>query len=135
MSATMLKIEGIGNLGRDPEMRYAPNGNPVCSFSVACTRTFKNAQEEKIDETTWVRISVWGKLAENCNQYLHKGSKIHFEGRLNPDANGNPRIWQKNDGTPGANFEVTANSVLFLSGRGEGGEQAPAEESSEDIPF
>ena len=74
------KLIIIGNLGRDPEMRYTPDGNPVTSFTVATSRKYKDT-----DETTWFRISVWGKQAENCNQYLRKGSRVFVEGRLIPD--------------------------------------------------
>lgn len=132
MSATFIKVSGIGNLGRDPEMRYTPGGQPVCNFSVAATRTYMRG-EEKVEETTWARITTWGKQAENCHKYLVKGAKVYFEGRLNPDENGSPRIWQKSDGTPGASFEITAEIVRFLSGRSESA--AEESEQEEAIPF
>lgn len=127
----------VGNLGRDPEMRYTPTGQAVTSFSVASSRSYTNQNGEKVDETTWFRITAWGKLAETCNQYLHKGSKVLVEGRLVPDKNGGPRIFTRQDGTSGASFEVTAATVRFLSARGEGGEamvESPGE-SEDDIPF
>ena len=71
------KIIIVGNLGRDPEMRFTPEGNPVTSFSVAASRRYKDK-----DETTWFRVTVWGKQAETANQYLQKGSKVLVEGRL-----------------------------------------------------
>jgi single-strand DNA-binding protein len=111
----------VGNLGRDPEMRYTPSGQPVTSFSVASNRSYMNANSEKVDETIWFRVTVWGKQAESCSQFLQKGSKVLVEGRLTPDKNGGPKIWTKQDGTSGASFDVTANTVRFLSGRGEGG--------------
>lgn len=111
----------IGNLGRDPEMRYTPSGQPVTSFSVASNRSYTGSDGQKVDETIWFRVTAWGKQAETCNQYLHKGSKVLVEGRLTPDKSGSPRIWTKQDGTPGASFEVNAATVRFLSGRGEGG--------------
>lgn len=132
----------VGNLGRDPEMRFLPSGQPVTSFSMASSRSYTNSQGEKIDETLWFRVSVFGKAAETCNQYLHKGSKVLVEGRLQADKNGSPRIWTRQDGTPGASFEVTSSTVRFLSARGEGGgeggeaggEMAGSEDTG-DIPF
>jgi len=132
----------VGNLGRDPEMRYTPNGQPVTSFSVASSRSYTNNAGEKVEETTWFRVSVWGKMAETCNQYLHKGSKVLVEGRLTADKNGSPRIWTRQDGTPSASFEINAQTVRFLSSRGEGtGEAAPGDtgageaDAGDSIPF
>jgi single-strand DNA-binding protein len=130
----------IGNLGRDPEMRYTPSGQPVTSFSVASNRSYTGSDGQKVDETIWFRVTAWGKQAETCNQYLRKGSKVLVEGRLVPDKNGGPRIWSKQDGTSGASFEVTASTVRFLSTRGEGGSGEPMEEhqgqsEGDEIPF
>ena len=113
--ATVCNIEGIFRLGNQPEMRYTKAGQAVTSFSAAANREWKNANGEKQKETTWVRVSCWGKLAEIANQYLHKGQLIYLEGRLNADPKtGGPRVWEGNDG-PRAAFEVTANTVRFLS--------------------
>ena len=109
------KIIIIGNLGSNPEMRFTPNGDPVTSFSVATSRKYGGT-----DETTWFRVSVWGKQAESCNTYLSKGSKVLVEGRLRPDSNGSPRTFQRKDGTWAASFEVTADSVRFLTPKSEG---------------
>lgn len=132
----------VGNLGRDPEMRYTPSGQAVTNFSVATNRRYTGADGQRVDETTWFRISAWGKTAENCNQYLKRGSKVLIEGRLNPDPQtGGPRIWSGNDGQPRASFEVTAQLVRFLSSRGEddnsqsSGGMAAAPEMDDDIPF
>ena len=129
----------VGNLGRDPEMRYTPSGQPVTSFSVASSRSYNNPNGEKVDETTWFRVTAWGKQAETCNQFLRKGSKVLVEGRLQPDKNGGPRVWTRQDGTPGASFEVTASTVRFLSNRGEGAGEAVMDgmggDAGEDIPF
>ncbi len=130
------KIIIIGNLGRDPEMRFSPDGNPVTSFSVATSRKYKD-----VDETTWFRVSVWGKQAESCNQYLRKGSKVLVEGRLYPDSQtGGPRVYQRNDGSWGSSYEITAESVRFMSPRSEGvggGADADGIDDSmdDDIPF
>ncbi|MGZ6346312.1 MAG: single-stranded DNA-binding protein [Anaerolineales bacterium] len=136
----------VGNVGRDPEMRYTPSGQAVTSFSVATNRQYTNNNAETVKETIWFRVSAWGKTGETCNQYLKKGSKVLVEGRLTADpATGGPRIWQAQDGTSRASFEVSAQTVRFLSSRSEtegGGAGSaavnedggiPAE--SEDIPF
>src|SRR5512136_2619540 len=107
----------VGNVGRDPEMRYTPSGQAVTSFSVATNRQYTNNNGETVKETIWFRVSAWGKQAETCNQYLKKGSKVLVEGRLTADAeSGGPRIWQGQKGT-GASFEVSASMVRFLSSR------------------
>jgi single-strand DNA-binding protein len=136
----------VGNVGRDPEMRYTPSGQAVTSFSVATNRQYTVGSGEQVKETIWFRISTWGKTAETCNQYVKKGMKVLVEGRLTPDkTTGGPRIWTKQDGSSGASFEVTAATVRFLSGRGEGGEGPVAATSGgaetaevppeDDIPF
>jgi single-strand DNA-binding protein len=134
----------IGNLGRDPEMRYTPSGQPVTSFSVATNRQYTNNAGETVKETIWFRVSAWGKQAETCNQYLKKGNKVLVEGRLTADpATGGPRIWTGQDGSPRASFEVTAGTVRFLTPRGgEAGEAPAADEAGgfvaaeeENIPF
>ncbi len=130
----------VGNLGKDPEMPYTPNGQAVTNLSVATNRQYTGADGNQVKETIWFRVSVWGKQAETVNQYLKKGSKVLVEGRLVPDAStGGPRIWNRQDGTPSASFEVSANTVRFLSSRGEEGAGASAASTSdtpeEDIPF
>ncbi len=111
----------VGNVGRDPEMRYTPSGQPVTSFSVATNRQYTANSGETVKETIWFRVTTWGKQAEVCNQYVKKGSKVLVEGRLTPDANtGGPRVWTAQDGSSRASFEVTASTVRFLSSRGEG---------------
>lgn len=137
------QITVVGYLGRDPEMRYTPGGQAVTSFSVATSRNYTSNTGQKVDETTWFRISVWGAQAESCNQYLKKGSPVLVVGRLRPDPqSGGPRIYTRNDGTPGASFEITAQNVRFLSGgrADSGGYQGEMENEmggSEDdeIPF
>jgi single-strand DNA-binding protein len=131
----------VGNLGRDPEMRYTPNGTPVTSFSVASSRQYTNSQGEKIKETTWFRVSAWNKQAETCNNFLHKGSKVLVEGRLTPDMNtGGPRTYTRSDGTCGSNFDVSAVTVRFLDSRAESTSsteemgEVPSEDEDE-IPF
>jgi single-strand DNA-binding protein len=135
------KVILVGNLGRDPEMRYTPGGQAVTNFSVATNRRYTDSSGETRDETVWFRISAWGKQAETCNQYLKKGSRVLVEGRLNGDENGNPRMWTGQDGSPRASFEITSQNVRFLSGRDEGsiggdeGGSAAAPPPDDDIPF
>jgi single-strand DNA-binding protein len=132
------KIILIGNLGKDPEMRYTPSGQAVTSFSVAINDNYTANDGQKMERTIWVRVSAWGKQAETCNQYLHKGSKVLVEGRLTADpASGGPRIWNRQDGTPAASFEVMASTVRFLSPRteGVGGEESHISAGEEEIPF
>ena len=127
----------IGNLGKDPEMRFTPGGQPVTTLSVATNRRYNGSNGQPIKETTWFRVTVWGKQAEACNQYLHKSSRVLVEGRLTPDPEtGGPHIWE-NNGKIGASFEVTASAVRFVSGREEADESdTPVNTSNDgDIPF
>ena len=118
----------VGNLGKEPEMRYTPSGQPVTNFSMATSRKYESSGQN-VEETCWFKITVWGNQAEACNQYLHKGSKVLVEGRLVPDPKtGGPRIWNRQDGTAGASFEVTASTVRFLSSKGEGNSEGEEQE-------
>ena len=122
-----------GNLGRDPEMRYTPEGKAVTSFSVAVSDGFGEYKK-----TIWIRVTTWEKTAESCNSYLKKGSSVLVEGRLMPDKEtGNPRVFQRQDGSHGASYEVTARTVRFLSTRGDAGADAGEKdmEDEENIPF
>ncbi len=113
----------VGNLGRDPEMRYTPNGTPITNLSVATSRKWTDASGQVKEETAWFRVSVFGKQAEICNQYLAKGRKVLVEGTLIVDEKtGGPRVYTRKDGTAGASFEVRASTVRFLSPKGEGGD-------------
>mgnify|MGYP001767442671 CR=1 FL=1 len=134
----------VGNLGRDPEMRFLPSGQAVTSLSIATSNKYTGSDGQLVEETTWFRVSVFGKQAENCNQYLKKGRSVLVEGRLKPDpATGGPRIWKRQDGTPGANFEVVAQTVRFLGRGGEagasgGGDYSESQSAPDDegiIPF
>jgi single-strand DNA-binding protein len=116
----------------------------VASFSVATDRKYTTGDGQQVSETTWFRVSVWGKQAEVCNQYLSKGKMVLVEGRLTPDKEtGSPKIWTRQDGSPGTSFEVSASTVRFLSPRDEvqsgfdapGGDMEEPDVGSEDIPF
>jgi single-strand DNA-binding protein len=121
------KIILVGNLGRDPEMRYAPSGDPITNFSMATSEKWTGQDGQKQERTIWWRVSVWGKQAETVNQYLKKGSKVLVEGSMVADPKtGNPRLWSGQDGQTRASFEVRAQAVKFLSSRGEGGGESMA---------
>ncbi|MFO7741288.1 MAG: single-stranded DNA-binding protein [Anaerolineae bacterium] len=133
----------VGNLGRDPEMRYTSDGTPVTNFSVATNRRWTNADGSQGEETVWFRVTVWRRMAEVCNEYLEKGRQVLVEGRLTPDPQtGGPRVWTDRNGNPRASFEVTAQTVKFL-GRAvaepaPGGAEIPEErpmDEEEEIPF
>ena len=137
------KVIIVGNLGRDPEMRYTADGTPVTNFSVATNRRWNNPDGSQGEETVWFRVTAWRRLAEICNQYLQKGRQVLIEGRMQPDpATGGPRVWTGNDGVARASFEVTAQTVQFLGGRGvappdetPGMPEEPPAEDAEEIPF
>jgi len=138
------KIIIVGNLGRDPEMRYMPDGTAVTSFSVATNRRWTDkATGQPVDETTWFRVSVWGRRAEVANEYLTKGSKVLVEGRIKPDINtGGPRLWTAQDGTVRASFEVTADNFSFVGSKDDGGYEPSggddlggAAQEEDEIPF
>jgi single-strand DNA-binding protein len=124
----------VGNLGREPEMRYTNDGQAVTNFTVASNRQYSNSSGETVKETIWFRVSAWGKQAEICNQYLHKGSKVLVEGRLNPDPQtGSPRVWESGE-RYGAAYEVTTSQVRFLSGREDAAPIAVGVEE-DNLPF
>jgi single-strand DNA-binding protein len=127
----------VGNLGKDPEMKFTPSGQPVTNFSVASNRSYNDASGQPIKETIWFRVTAWGKQAEICNQHLVSGSKVLVEGRLTPDPDtGGPRVWNRQDGSSGASYEVTAATVRFLSSKGENGAgDIAGTMNPDDIPF
>ena len=114
----------VGFLGSGPEQKYIANGDPVTSFNVATSRKYADK-----DETTWFRVTVWGKQAESCATYLHKGSRVLVEGRLRPDESGGAKAFQRKDGSWSANYEVTAEAVRFLTPKSG---DAPVDQ---DVPF
>ena len=107
--ASVNKVIIIGNLGRDPELRYTQGGTPVCTLSVATTRVYRNKSEERVEETEWHRITVWSKQAESCNQYLSKGRMVMVTAkRIAAEA------YIDKEGKPRAALKVTAGAVKFL---------------------
>ncbi|MBA7486290.1 Single-stranded DNA-binding protein [subsurface metagenome] len=126
----------IGNLGGEPEMRFTPNGNPVTSFRVATNRVYTTPEGERKEETEWFAIVTWGRLAENCNQFLTKGQRVYAEGRLHT------RTWESQDGQKHSRPEIIANRVIFLDRRAADPfpeekieEGSVSELEPEDIPF
>jgi single-strand DNA-binding protein len=130
------KVILIGNLGRDPEVRYTPGGQAVANFTVATNENWTDKQGQKQERTEWHKIVVWGKLAELCGEYLSKGRQAYIEGRLQT------REWTNKEGAKQYTTEVVANQVVFLSGgeRGQGrgasrqGGGAPADDMGPPPP-
>jgi single-strand DNA-binding protein len=104
----------VGNLGRDPELRYTANGQPVCTFSLATTENWVSREGKREERTEWHRIVVWGKPAENCANYLAKGRQVYIEGRIQTNE------WEDKEGQKRKTTEINAQTVQFLSGRGGG---------------
>jgi single-strand DNA-binding protein len=103
-----------GNLGRDPDLRYTPDGTPVATFSVADNRRWNRPDGSAGEQVTWFRVTAWRRLAEVCAEHLSKGRSVVVQGRLQADDTGSPKVWTGQDGQPRASFEVEAASVEFL---------------------
>ena len=130
MARGLNKVMVIGNIGRDPEMRYIPSGKPVTSFSVASSRSWTNSEGERREETEWFNVVAWGNLAEICKQHLCKGQQVYIEGRLQT------RSWEDQDGRKRFRTELVANEMIVLGKRGGVPEAVePAGEEGEEFPF
>lgn len=114
------RVELIGRLGRDPEMRYTPSGKKVASFSLAVTRRWRNDEGEMQSSTEWVNIDAWGRLAEICTEYLKKGSLVYIEGRLQTDR-------YEVDGETRYRTKVVAQGMQMLDRKTEAGEASEEE--------
>lgn len=125
-----------GRLGRDPEMRYTPQGKAVCNMSVACNiNQYINGSFSTV--TAWLRVTVWGAAAEACNTYLRKGSEVIVEAdslKVDPDSGG-PVTFARRDGTVGSSFEIPSARVTFVGGKRDGETYAADEPEEEVIPF
>ena len=119
----------IGNVGSDPEMRYTPNGKAVTSFRMATNYRYSSPDGERKEETEWFRVSVWGKQAESCNQFLSKGRRVYVEGRLHSSN------WEGQDGQMRTSLEVSANRVIFLDRAAPASLPEEGELEPEDLPF
>lgn len=126
--ASLNKVQIIGNLGRDPEVRMVGESK-VANFSVAVTEKFNNRNGEKQEKTEWINVVFWGKLAEIAEQYLKKGSSVYVEGKMETSS------WEDNDGNKKYKTEVRGFSMQMLGGRSEGGESKPKQEEEEPLPF
>jgi single-strand DNA-binding protein len=133
MSRGLNKIMIIGNLGRDPEMRYTPSGRPVTTFTVVTNRSWNTADGEKHTEAEWFNIVSWGNLAEICKQYLTKGQQVYVEGRVQT------RRWEDNEGVKHTSFEVVASEMMILGDRREGAQNNHTNEAvspeEDEFPF
>jgi len=127
--ASLNKIMLIGNVGSDPEMRYTPNGKAVTSFRMATNYRYVGPDGERREETEWFRVSVWGRQAESCNQFLSKGKRVYVEGRLHS------RNWEGQDGQMRNSLEVSANRVIFLDRVASVSLPEEGELEPEDLPF
>ena len=121
------KITALGYLGMNPEIKFTPQGKAVTNFSLAVSDGFGDKKK-----TIWFRVTVWGKQAESCNEHLTKGRGAVVEGRLQADDKGNPKTFERKDGTTGSSFEITATDVRFLPSGG-GVKSKPVQD--DDIPF
>ncbi|MFB6356191.1 MAG: single-stranded DNA-binding protein [bacterium] len=113
MARHLNRVYLIGNLTRDPELRYTPNNTAVCEFGLAVNRNYQDNSGEWQEDTSYVDINVWARQAENCSQYLEKGSRVFLEGRLDFQS------WETDDGQNRSKLEVTAQRVIFLDAAGE----------------
>ena len=134
MSRGLNKVMIIGNLGRNPEMRYTPSGRPVTSFSVATSRSWVNAEGERREETEWFNVVTWGNLAEICKQHLIKGQQVYVEGRLQT------RGWEDQSGKKHYRTELVANEMIMLGEHKsteatEEKREREAEPQSSEFPF
>jgi single-strand DNA-binding protein len=118
------KVLLIGNLGKDPELRYTPGGQPVASFPIATTERWADKSGQRQERTEWHNIVVWGKLAELCNQYLKKGRSAYVEGRITT------RSWDDRDGNKKYKTEIVATQIQFLSGGTPDNDSSMPQESS-----
>lgn len=113
--ASVNKVILIGHLGKDPELRYTPSGQPVANFSLATSDNWNDKQGQRQERTEWHRVVAWGKLAELCGEYLAKGRQVYVEGRLQT------RDWNDRDGNKRYTTEIISTQITFLGSRGEGG--------------
>lgn len=115
------KVILLGHLGRDPELRYTNTQTPVCQLSIATSRSYKNRNGERVEDTEWHRVVVWGDMAKHCDQYLSKGRQVYVEGRMQT------RSYDDKDGNKRYSTQVVAERVTFLGGGSKKNESRGAE--------
>ena len=123
-----------GYLGADPDMRFTPKGQAVCDFRLGSSSGYKNANGDKVEETTWLKVTAWGNLAEVINNYCGKGSHVIVTGTLKAGENGSPKVFQLKNGDYAASYEITAQEVRIIKGKPCAG-QAEELSAEEDLPF
>jgi len=128
MAASLNKVLIMGNLTRDPELRYIPSGAAVANFSVAVNRTYKDNAGEKKEDVSFIRVVVWGRMAEICGEYLSKGRPVLVEGRLKS------RTWEAQDGQKRSALDVVATNVQFLGARGTSPQKAEVNSQNAESP-
>lgn len=143
--ASLNKAILIGNLGKDPEVRFMPNGDAVCNFSIATTESYKDKNGDKQDKTEWHNVTIYRKLAEIAGQYLKKGSQVYLEGKIQT------RKWQDKEGNDRYTTEIVCDEMKMLGGKQESQQQqqaprqsapaqtrkapSPVDEFEDDIPW
>lgn len=137
--ASLNKVMLIGRLGKDPEVKYTPNGAPVAKFSLATDESFKDKSGQQQKRTEWHNITAWNKLAEICEKWLHKGQQVYIEGKIQSHE------WESDNGKR-RSFDIIASQMVMLGGKSQNNDAAPsaqptpepsqpAEITDEDIPF
>ena len=126
--ASVNKVILIGNLGRDPEVRYLPSGDAVATLSVATTEKWKDKNGDQQEQTEWHRVSFFGRQAEICGEYLRKGSQIYVEGRLQT------RKWTDKEGKERYSTDIRGDRMQMLGGRGAGTGSEPMMREAETVP-
>jgi len=132
------KLIVVGRLSRDGEMKFLPNGDPTLSFSMATDRTWNDKGGQRQKETTWWRVTIFGKIAQSLNEYLVKGATVAVEGRLRVDPkSGGPVVYQKRDGTHTASFEILADQIRLVHSPkwSTAGSDTGGSSYAEDVPF
>jgi single-strand DNA-binding protein len=128
MSRGLNKVQIIGHLGKEPEMRYTPSGKPVTTFTVAVSRSWSSTDGERHNETEWFNIVAFGNLAETCKQYLNKGKQVYIDGRLQT------RRWDDKEGVKHTSVEIVANEMIMLGERRDHNNQQSHAQSEANAP-
>jgi len=126
MSKDLNQCNFIGRLGREVDLKYTPSGQAVANFSIACGDDYKDKQGNKVEQTNWVKVVIWGKLGEVAGKWLAKGSQVYISGKMVT------RKWQAKDGTDRYTTEIIANEMQMLGSKGASTESKPSEPAREE---